>query len=348
MSKVIAKIVRKLRRKWPQFFVPNEWLKQIDDYSKNFQSGISIALTNACNADCVFCAYQYQKRSLTFLDEKTLEKIAQGYETVGGGHVSLVASVGDSLLDPNFWDRFHQLKKFPSINRIHITTNLIAASKVGIEKLALEGPDDFLISMGGFDAETYQRVFRSSKYQEVFDSLIKICELRKAHGRPIGITVTCRTDKPLLYTLTRPDYWKLRKYLNFSDISIMSKGFDNWAGKIQEKDLLPGQTLMKLDAPGSSPCVQLYAHLGFYPDGLAIGCACRDLEGDSELVVGNIKDVEMGELGKRVEKLRSNWKKGQIPEICKSCTMYQSIDSQASNQFIQDLKKRHNFITHKT
>ncbi len=337
MGNYLFRIKRRMYYTWRRVYPDNSVLDQVEDACRFFQTGISLALTNACNARCVFCAYKYQTRPLKVIEDDLLEKIVCEYNSIGGGTVNLAASVGDSLVDPYFWRHLYILKKYPKIKPITITTNLIAAKKVGIERLALEGPDFFAVSIGGFDATTYKRVFLRDCYSDVIESLLEICRVRKSNGIPVGVGVVCRSDLSRRKITSQKDYKRLLDYLPESAIEIQSKGFDNWAGKITEEDLLPGMTLKKSRTRKTFPCGQLYAHLGIYPDGTAIACGCRDLDGTSDLRVGNVVTEPLPEMGLRVAKIRAAWRDGNIPYICKSCTMYASV----ANWDLKEFNRQH-------
>ena len=108
-----------------------------------------------------------------------------------------------------------------------------------------------------------------------------------------------------------------------SAFGFQSKGLDNWTGLITEKDLLPGMTLCKNIKNKRFPCVNLYDNLGILPDGRAVACACREPNGTSTLVVGNVKTNTLLEIGEKVAKIRQNWlKNGSIPPICRGCSAY--------------------------
>ena len=69
----------------------------------------------------------------------------------------------------------------------------------------------------------------------------------------------------------------------------------------------------------------LYGGISIQSDGTATLCGCRDVDGDSELVVGNITDSSLMELyrAERVTAIRQNWLNGRkVPDICQGCRHY--------------------------
>src|ERR1700704_696229 len=60
---------------------------------------VSIETTNICNANCVFCAYQYQTRPTGIMSVELFRKIIDEYSELGGGELGLTPTVGDPLID---------------------------------------------------------------------------------------------------------------------------------------------------------------------------------------------------------------------------------------------------------
>jgi radical SAM protein with 4Fe4S-binding SPASM domain len=69
----------------------------------------------------------------------------------------------------------------------------------------------------------------------------------------------------------------------------------------------------------------LYSGIGILVDGTATVCPCRDLNGDSDLVIGNINKASLYDIyySEALEQLRTNWHRGKhIPNVCKDCNHY--------------------------
>src|SRR5437879_12643984 len=63
---------------------------------------LHLELTNLCNANCIFCPYQFQKREIQFMSDIVFEKAVADYIAIGGGSVGLTPIVGDSLIESKF------------------------------------------------------------------------------------------------------------------------------------------------------------------------------------------------------------------------------------------------------
>src|SRR5207248_4494063 len=79
---------------------------------------LHLELTNLCNANCVFCPYQFQTRDVQFMADEVFHKAVNDYVAIGGGSVGLTPIVGDALIDPKFLDRVRYLRSLPQIDRL--------------------------------------------------------------------------------------------------------------------------------------------------------------------------------------------------------------------------------------
>ena len=84
-----------------------------------------------------------------------------------------------------------------------------------------------------------------------------------------------------------------------------------------------------------SPCFELYRRVHVLADGNVGACICVDLE--SEIKIGNLNTHSLKEIwqGETLKKYRSEWLKGNLPEVCKTCTRYTPVE-----EFIEQSRKR--------
>src|ERR1022692_4171980 len=100
---------------------------------------LHLELTNLCNADCVFCPYQFQERQVQFMSDEVFHKAVNDYAAIGGGSVGLTPIVGDALIDPKFLERVRYLRAMPQVDRIWLTTNAILLDKFGVDEVLRAG-----------------------------------------------------------------------------------------------------------------------------------------------------------------------------------------------------------------
>src|ERR1051325_1133054 len=124
MSKILLKKVRKVVSRKVEATVGRIYPLQktlaamsVRPYELHFE------LTNLCNANCVFCPYQFQTRDIQFMPDPVFYKAIDDFIAIGGGSVGLTPIVGDALIDPKFIERGRYLRSRPAIDRIWVTTN---------------------------------------------------------------------------------------------------------------------------------------------------------------------------------------------------------------------------------
>lgn len=286
---------------------------------------LTIETTNICNANCTFCAYQYQERAKEVMTEETFALALGQYLEWGGGGLGLSTVVGDPLLDPNFVTRVARARSSPLIKEIGTTTNCLHLHKVGAERLLTSGISSIAISTSGFDPEMYHRLYRSTRYTQMRDNVLDLLRTNKRLGSPVTITISLRLDRNPAEVIAYPDFQEVKDLATSVEWNAY---FDSWSGRIKQEDLtgnmkLRSNKLMVLKP--FIPCSQLYVGLGILVDGTVTACACRDLDGKSDLVLGNIHKLSLQQMwhSHQLEQLRSKWStKRVIPDICSDCTHY--------------------------
>ena len=88
--------------------------------------GLNIETINICNANCTFCAYQYQTRDTGTMDMDLFKKIIHEYVEIGGGDLGLGPTVGDPLADKYIIERIKFARTFNRINNIGFLYNIRA------------------------------------------------------------------------------------------------------------------------------------------------------------------------------------------------------------------------------
>jgi len=96
---------------------------------------------------------------------------------------------------------------------------------------------------------------------------------------------------------------------------------DNWLGLIKKEALPPGYSLQH-DAPPLSnrPCSMLQ-DITIHPDGDLHLCSCRNVSGDPDMHIGNLRDMSLREAHKRIPAVLARWEQGQPPASCLTCSM---------------------------
>lgn len=286
---------------------------------------LSIELTNICNANCIFCAYQYQTREKMVMSDDVYFKAINEYCEMGGGELMLEVTVGEPTLDKKFIKRIKEARNRKQITAIETITNGIFLDTVGIEEVLNSGISRILISISALNEEIYEKMYRNKNYNRLKQNIYKLLKLNKEYGEPVEITLNFKSPLTMKKTLGLPDYQPLK---DFPHKVVFTIDYDNWTGLIKQEDLLEGMHMRHLKESKNEPCFWLYHGPVIYVDGRMGLCGCRDLNASSELVVGDIKTDRIIDIwqSKKVKELRKIFYQNKSPEICQRCTNYINLD----------------------
>ena len=322
VKKIMYRISKSLREIYYSYYPDKEFLSLSEN---NLVWGLRIETCNICNANCIFCAYQYQKRKKKIMPETMFNKIIDDYNSMGGGNLGITPVVGDPLIDPLIISRIHYARQFPNIKTISTFTNCINLHEVGIKDLLTSGLNSISVSTSGFDLELHDKIYRSKKAERMKRNLIDLLTINRELGSPCEIKIGLRTCQSLKEVMSDKEF---REIVKLSDEVDINYYFEDWSGAIRSSDLLKGmkiRPLRLLILRRKAPCWMLYGELAVLSDGTVAMCGCHELEGDSDLVLGNIMDSSLADLYRsgKAKMIRQNWLNGsKIPDICRSCLNY--------------------------
>lgn len=277
--------------------------------------------TNICNADCAFCAYGRMTRPKGTMTEATFRSALTQYATLGGGEILFTPVVGDPLLDPDLVGRIRAARARKAIRAIELFTNLIALDRVG-------GPGPLLgsglsrmgVSLGGLDAKAYEALFRRDRFDAVWTNIEALLTEDRRLGNPVEITVYVRA----LEASPGPDgEARLRRLRDLGARIVHSALYDNWGGVIAQEDL-PGAARFHAPKPFGGPCRELHKGLHVLWDGRVTACGCRDVNGDPDLVLGDLSREPLEAIwrGVRLAALRERFALDDRPAFCRACLKY--------------------------
>ncbi len=286
---------------------------------------LHIELTNLCNADCVFCPYQFQQRKTEFMSNRIFEKALSDFVEIGGGSVGLTPIVGEALIDPHFLERVQRLRAEPSNDRIWLTTNAILLDKHGIREVLESGITHMNISTAGFDEAMYVRVYRNKSYRRMRDNVLELLKINSRRAHPIPITIALRSDRPLEDVMKDPDFQEILGYGPQLDFTW---SYTSANGRI-ERTALP--ELMRLRSVSRRPesCVNLYNGPIVLVDGTVMACSCvAAMDATTDLGIGNIVDSTLLKIwqSQRLKSMRESFGTNALNKTCAGCDMYRDLE----------------------
>ena len=284
---------------------------------------------NICNANCVFCAYQYNTDPKTIM---SLEMVQEAAKQVTDLHseafISLTPTVGDPLIDPDIFKKV-QICKEMGIKRVQFYTNAILLKKRLSELLASD-LDNLEISVSDLNSDSYLKIFRSNKYEEVIEGISLLLKTLSLTKKTIPVKINFRSAQTLDVIKESPDFKKyiqpwVTDYIHFSDTST----FDNWTGLIVQDDLVSGMKLAEdTKRTEMKPCSRL-VDVQILANGDVRLCGCRmGTSSNDDLVVGNILQTPLREIwySGKVGQIWENFLYQKYPKSCLNCSYYDAID----------------------
>jgi radical SAM protein with 4Fe4S-binding SPASM domain len=286
---------------------------------------LNVETTNICNANCTFCAYQYQERSTGIMDPALFRKIIDEYAECGGGWLGLTPTVGDPLVDKHLLERIRYARSKPEIGEIFMYSNLISLDLHGVDELLHSGISSLSVSTSGMNPEMYERVYRSRQYKTMLANVKKFAHANNAAGRPVYFSLDMRVDRPISEVEAFPEHDAIVKLVDSQNVTIKFR-YDDWSGRIKPNQLSGNMRLRRNWKPRLSACQLMFAGPIVYWDGKVGACSCRDLNA-SELIVGNVQNQHLGEIwfGQQIKQLRDEFTTDKVRDICKTCSHYSSL-----------------------
>jgi organic radical activating enzyme len=281
-------------------------------------SDVNIEPTNLCNADCVFCGYQFQQRPHVAMETELAAKIITAAKRAGVRRLGLTPIVGEPLVHRGLEGFIRLARAEPNPMQVGLVTNGILLTPSRYRSLVEAGISSIDISMSYPDEDEYRRVYRSPKLKTVVANIEEI--LSTYERADCSFTLALRTsrvknwDAHPMIARARAKGWKVTRNLQF----------DDWSGAVGA--LLEAEGMLtRPNRPKILPCAMTNSGPHFLSDGRATACGCRDLDGKSDLALASadlltdMRDVyETGAM----TALRQRFRDGMAPAICLSCRHY--------------------------
>ena len=239
---------------------------------------VNIEPTNLCNANCVFCAYQFQERPRMQVDSGLAHQIIAAAKRAGVKRLGLTPIVGEPLVHRQLEEFIRDAVQEPNPLQVGLTTNGIRLTPQRFRSLVDAGLSSIDISMSFPDEGEYRRIYRSGQLKTVLDNIAGILDTYQSGDCQVRLALrTSRLahwdDHPLLHRARRQGW-----------IVTRNSFFDDWSGSVSGLISQEG-LLLRPNRPKILPCTMTYAGPHFLSDGRATACGCRDLDGNSDLAL---------------------------------------------------------------
>jgi hypothetical protein len=300
---------------------------------------LHIETTNICNANCVFCAYQYQshfRKDRGVMSDGIFHQALRDYARMDGAsgqkEIDFTPLAGEPFIDPQIIERAQLAAGFGF--RTTFFTNGILLRHIDIDALLDSGVHRLVISTAPFDPEMHERLYRTNgKYEDLRAGVEKLLKRRNQRNSPMVVSLQFRADIGLEQIVRLPDCQQLiLPHLRPEEVKHLCaqvRSFDNWGGQIKPGDLPAGMQIADAPLLKFRPCHRLFSLQVLY-DGRVRACSgrftARDLVKEDGMLVGDLRSQTLGEIwhGNALHDLRRHFERGTLPPVCQGCTMYRS------------------------
>ena len=315
----------------------------VDRHVKAFIGGLTVMPNNICNANCTFCAYQFNEEPKETMSLALFKRTIDSTKRMGHlGTLVLTPVAGEPLADLDLMSKISYAKS-QGVEKILLTTNGILLTKNDFYKQLVDaGVDTIHISSPGLDDAAYKRLYRSPHYRKIIDGILKLCAYKEERRASILLYLFLRLDRPLAEAMQDEGMREIAPYLDRGTIALgdIRNNFDNWSGHIKPV-MLTGNMTLNAAKPKPVPCDRMIHDLAVLPDGKVRVCSCRYFRTNhDELVIGDVSRSEMSDIlfNATHKKLLSDVADGKWPRVCQECSLYEPAN--LGTQSVVELTKR--------
>jgi len=283
-----------------------------------------IETVNTCNARCIMCGIDFDKKSKKIMEDDLFGKIV-GELGQHRDHVEKVMLYldGEPLLDKKLAARVARVKD-AGIKTVNIATNASLLFEKTSRALIEAGLDEIYITIDSMKKDVYEAIRVRLDFDDVLQNTLRFIELRDAINPRLRIRVQMikqelnHTEEPAFRA-----FWKDR--LKPTDQIVVQKAH-NWASAVD---------VMKFgdeDDVNNYPCIALWGTCVIHVNGDVPLC-CMDTETKHKM--GNVHTQTVAEIwtGEPMRAAREKHLGGRRQQIamCDGCTLWREQKHETGN-----------------
>ena len=301
----------------------NKWLMKnyLPNRTMSRPLMLHIETINICNHNCIFCAYGSTQNEKIIMSMDLFSKVVSDYVDMGGGGISLTPSPGEIFLDPLLIERLQLLEKFPQITNLSITTNGIGSKKYGNQELReiITRFERIHISIYGLNADEYSQITKCHTYDQCISSIRRIVEYANPNAVCFGFRLLNNRSESEISNWIQNTFGRKIPFGYTTE-------YTTWGSLIlSELNELPGDARWKEMPPITKPCFRPLVSIKVCVSGELSLCICSD-KSAQDLLLGSVFEQSIESMYNSPKCIQF-WSSGQnVPESCKNCSSYQSID----------------------
>lgn len=256
-------------------------LRASRDELERFPAYVNIETINTCNARCVMCGIDFDKKPLLRIDDALFARILDELRR-WNHHVRKVNLFFDCepLMDRRLHERIHALKE-AGIRCVTIATNGSVLNDKRACEIIEAGLDEIYISIDSLDAKTFEAIRLRLSFAQVYQNTLAFIRMRDEFGGRTRIRVQMVVQESNVEETQRfADHWQ--PLLSPGDLVVCHKAH-NWGGAVKVMEFGDGATINTL------PCTSLWSNAMIHVDGSVALCSVDTVQG-SEHAIGHLRD----------------------------------------------------------
>lgn len=278
----------------------------------DFPKHLLIETTSVCNLRCQFCSREEHLKEQGHMDFSLFRKIIDEAAEYGPRSFSLHL-FGEPLLHPRIVDMVAYIKERRKENSVLLTTNGVKMDAALYQALAEAGLDRVHISLLAADADAYQRITGSKRFDTLVANVLSAAEV---HAR-------LKLKKPavfLRYLHGNDSDQELEQFRTFwekTGFNLEIRPLHNIGGRFE------GSKIDSSVFANRWPCYHLWFAPGIGYNGDLTVC-CNDP--GHELATGNVVETSISSLwkGEAMESIRKAHMSGNFAcnDLCRDCDVW--------------------------
>jgi radical SAM protein with 4Fe4S-binding SPASM domain len=337
-KRVIGKLDQFSRNRSPEKYFARKYFSLIRkerDFDVKRHPHITVEASSLCNLNCLCCGTKDATRPRGFIDVEFFEEVIKKVVIQNRQNIITLNTIGETLMHPKFESLLRILDKY-SIHLILVTNGLLLRTHAkAIERYSHIIPQ-IQLSIDGATAQTYEKLRRNGKFDELLKNLAFMKELNRRLKRKISLEINA--------VLSEDNIDELPEFFNVFSEFVDEKSIFFWplnsrmSDRTDESYFSSKRLLVDVEPILKSPCSLPFikSHILYNGD---VGACCRDYHG--ELIVGNINEMDFlaiwnGSNYQEIRHLLRENRHNKLP-LCKRCYQFPIEITHSVNIFIQYL-----------
>jgi radical SAM protein with 4Fe4S-binding SPASM domain len=280
-----------------------------------FPQHFLIETVNTCNARCIMCGIDFDKKAKAIIDKDLFEKITLEISQ-HRDHVKKVSLYldGEPLMDKKLPEKIRRMKA-AGVKIVNIATNASLLHEKWGKALIDAGLDEIYITIDSLKKDIFEKIRVGLDFDAVYQNTIDLIALRDKMKSDLVIRVNMVLQE--LNKDEEPAFQEHFQKLVSAQDQVTVRKSHNWASRVDV-----GNWGDEVDVNGY-PCIALWGTCVIHVNG-DIPLCCMDTETCHNL--GNvreqsIKDIWIGKIMADFKKMHVDSRRKEI-SMCDGCTVW--------------------------